>query len=968
MIAPFNPTRPLGWALVGMVAALFLAASPTTASAVNIPIRTCHSAMQGERSSNEGWYRLHYLSTAPLAPVSLCPEGLSFNSGVPVSASSSIRRGAWYYGAPRGLDLVSATFTITGGDRTTGLRYTVRDCLNCDVIAEVPEPLPSGAPQVMTIDLAGRRTFTVQADCVETACAAADSLLISDIEIVVEDVTAPVVTVAAPRGELNGWTRPVDAAMSLSVADRNNFRYWGVGVGRIEARIDEQPPFWSLVVCNMLSSSPEPDPEPFAGHSFAQSLKCEDFKTHTYSGFADTRGLDDGTHTITLEASDAVGNVSVPASATFKLDATPPEPPAINLLDEVNGFGWTNSNRLTVGWVNEVESFETANQSGVWTAHYRLEPVVTGATVSTAVEGSDSGNSISKLSNLTFPEEGLWRLRVRTTDRAGNDGGWSSELIGFDSHQPHAPTPLQTPWLNRAALIDGYQQGWQQPQNVELESGICGYSIATNATADSVPAATITHPGTPLSAVLPANLPHGRSWFHARAISCAGIPSDTARVALNVDDVAPTLAIDGVPSTEWSRKPVQLTLTATDADSGPASIRRKLGSSSLQSFDGSTHKMQLPDGVHSLSYSASDVAGNASPLQTRLVKVDSQAPRGVFAERDPARPSEIHARVDDSVSGVAVAQIEYGLLQQTGIDWRSLPTSSTSDLYSPHVQHLAARLPDEGLADGVYAVRVVATDHAGNTSFSDTVEGRSDPMRLQLPIRSKYELTTGIAVHKRKCVRTKSRKRCRWRTTIDRRSAKRSTSVKYGTSASLVGELRDPSGNAVSQAILKVFSGPGDGTRTQVGTVRTDSRGAYRYKLPRGGNRRFTIQNEGSETILPSERHADVFVKAGVQFSARPRVVRVGKRVRFVGRLVGSGGAGPGNVLVVLEFRNGKRWQVTIGSTRTDRRGRFSIPYRFSQLAGRSAKVKVRAVAKSSFTAWPYLDGPSRAVTVRVRK
>ncbi|MGB1583687.1 MAG: hypothetical protein ACPHCI_07850, partial [Solirubrobacterales bacterium] len=428
------------------------------------------------------------------------------------------------------------------------------------------------------------------------------------------------------------------------------------------------------------------------------------------------------------------------------------------------------------------------------------------------------------------------------------------------------------------------------------------------------------------------------------------------------------LAVDGIPSTEWSRKPIQLTLTATDADSGPATIRRRLGSSALQSFDGSTHKIHLSDGVHSLSYSASDVAGNTSPLETRMLKVDSQAPRGVLSEHDPTRPSEIHARVDDSVSGVAYAQIEYGLLQQTGIDWRSLPTSSTRDLYAPHVQHLAARLPDESLADGVYAVRVVATDNAGNSSFSDTMEGRSDPLRLQLPIRRKHELSAGIAVHKRKCVRTKSRKRCRWRTTIDRRNAKRSTSLKYGTSASLVGELRDPAGNAVSNTILKVFSGPGDGTRTQVGTVRTDSRGAYRYKLPRGGNRRFTVRSEGSETVLPSERHADVFVKAGVQFRARPRVVRVGKRVRFIGRLVGSGGAGPGNILVVLEFRNGKRWQVTIGSTRTDRRGRFSIPYRFSQVAGSSAKVKVRAVAKSSFSAWPYLDGPSRAVTVRVRK
>ncbi len=964
MTAHVISTKSLHSAFVVLVAVLLISACPTGASAANVTIRSCHSAMQGEMGSNAGWSRSYYVPPVPLAPINACPQGLSFNSGVPVNESGSIRTGAWNFSSPRGLDLVSAKLTFAGGDRSTGLRYTVRDCFNCDVIAVVPDPLPSGAAQEMSIDFDERETFTVQADCVEAACAAVDSLRIFDIEIVVEDVTAPVVGVVAPPGVSNGWSRPVDAAMSLSVADRNKFRYWGVGVGSAQARIDEQPPFWSLPACNMLPSYSAPNLVSYFGYS----LKCEDRKTHTYSGIADTRGLEDGVHRITLEASDAVGNVSVPASATFKLDSTPPEPPAINLLDEVNEFGWTNSNRLTVGWVNEVESFESTNQSGVWTAHYRLEPINTGETDATAVEGSASGDSISKLSNLTFPEEGLWRLRVRTTDRAGNDGGWSSELIGFDSHQPHAPTPLQTPWLNRAALIDGFQQGWQQPQNVELESGICGYSIATNATADSVPAAAITHPGTPLSAVLPANLPHGRSWFHARAISCAGIPSDTARVALNVDDVAPTLAIDGVPSTEWSRKPVQLTLTATDADSGPASIRRKLGSSSLQSFDGSTHKMQLPDGVHSLSYSASDVAGNVSPLQTRLVKVDSQAPRGVFAERDPARPSEIHARVDDSVSGVAVAQIEYGLLQQTGIDWRSLPTSSTSDLYSPQVQHLAARLPDESLADGVYAVRVVATDHAGNTSFSDTVEGRSDPMRLQLPIRSKYELTAGIAVHKRKCVRTKSRKRCRWRTTIDRRSAKRSTSVKYGTSASLVGELRDPSGNAVSQAILKVFSGPGDGTRTQVGTVRTDSRGAYRYKLPRGGNRRFTIQNEGSETILPSERHADVFVKAGVQFSARPRVVRVGKRVRFVGRLVGSGGAGPGNVLVVLEFRNGKRWQVTIGSTRTDRRGRFSIPYRFSQLAGRSAKVKVRAVAKSSFTAWPYLDGPSRAVTVRVRK
>ncbi|MGB1583600.1 MAG: hypothetical protein ACPHCI_07410, partial [Solirubrobacterales bacterium] len=361
MIASVKLTKVSGWALACLVAMLLVAAFPTGASAANVTIRSCHSAMQGEMSSNAGWYRSYYAAPVPLAPINTCPHGLSFNTEVPVSASSSIRSGAWSYNAPRGLDLVSAKLKVVGGDRSTGLRYTVRDCFNCDVIEDIPEPLSSGAAQELAIDLEGRRSFSVQVDCVESACAAVESLRVSDIEIVVEDVTAPTVAVVAPPGVLNGWSNPINAALSLSVADRNNFRYWGVGVGAANARIDDQPAFWILASCNMLPSISVPNLVSY----FAHSLKCEDFKTHTFAGIADTRGLDDGPHTITLEASDAVGNVSEPASATFKLDSAPPEPPGINLLDEVNEFGWTKSNRLTVGWVNEVESIESANQSGV---------------------------------------------------------------------------------------------------------------------------------------------------------------------------------------------------------------------------------------------------------------------------------------------------------------------------------------------------------------------------------------------------------------------------------------------------------------------------------------------------------------------------------------------------------------------------------------------------------------------------
>jgi large repetitive protein len=94
------------------------------------------------------------------------------------------------------------------------------------------------------------------------------------------------------------------------------------------------------------------------------------------------------------------------------------------------------------------------------------------------------------------------------------------------------------------------------------------------------------------------------------------------------DRVPPAVTIScgsGPCSTAWSRTQVTVSINAADSGTGVKSITYVLDGAST-TITGSTTAFTLGEGAHSISYSATDQAGNSSATFTQGVNVDSTAP------------------------------------------------------------------------------------------------------------------------------------------------------------------------------------------------------------------------------------------------------------------------------------------------------------------------------------------------------
>jgi hypothetical protein len=189
----------------------------------------------------------------------------------------------------------------------------------------------------------------------------------------------------------------------------------------------------------------------------------------------------------------------------------------------------------------------------------------------------------------------------------------------------------------------------------------------------------------------------------------SGTPLDV----LGLDATAPSVVADGVPST-WVRKtPVTVTLTATDAASGVKEIvyRSDDAAWSTSSGAGPAHVPIAIEGPSTLSFSATDNAGNRADVQTATIRIDTVGPRtlalGPVSVRKGAR-ARFRFRIED-VTATARAEI------------RILQGSRPRTVLAAGVRATGTDLEDVWkckLAKGRYTWRVYAVDQAGNPAIS----------------------------------------------------------------------------------------------------------------------------------------------------------------------------------------------------------------------------------------------------------
>ena len=112
-----------------------------------------------------------------------------------------------------------------------------------------------------------------------------------------------------------------------------------------------------------------------------------------------------------------------------------------------------------------------------------------------------------------------------------------------------------------------------------------------------------------------------------------------------------------------------------------------------------------------------DAAGNEDPdsaVTLPALGFDPTPPQVALREPDPDDPLRIRVKASDATSGIARGEVE---LRRRGRNtWHSLATQLNPSGFS-------ALVDDEALGDGVYDVRVRATDRAGNEASASTRPG-----------------------------------------------------------------------------------------------------------------------------------------------------------------------------------------------------------------------------------------------------
>lgn len=946
------------FALVCTMLILVFAATPF-AAAKDLLVRSCSQATGTNwTTGNPGWYGSYYKPPFPGSTSGSCPAGMSFSTSVSTTKGTEA---AWSFSMPWLPIVRHIRFEFEGGDTTTGWRYSVRSCSDisnpCETLDTFPDRNADDPADVWERDLAINGILRIVATCTVAPCAPATPLAFHDVVFTVHDEEPP----EAWMMGYGSWSKRINVDYSASLSDD----YGGAGLASGTARIGDSPPLLDAFKAGAWDLD-----QRYRGSEYKPADYPLVLSVSRSGRMLELFDLADGKHQVKFEATDVAGNVMEPKSYTIHLDDTPPSVPEDPVLtgakkQPLSPHYWTTSPSIGVSWTNRTEPVATDTHSGVRSTSVARYPHGTDVDPG-ALDGTGGHLTTDSIPSIQLPQDGLWDIFISTIDAAGNRSGALKLVVGRDDGVPAPPVLQELPWLSESALGT---QHWTSGSSGTAISGICGYSIDVNSTQDSEPPSKISDEGTITSQRLPAHLAEGMHWFHARAVSCAGRASDVADSPIKIDRTAPTVFLDGVGSGAWSDKSLDVRLTADDELSGVERIGYRIGTDPVRFSNSKSESISIGEGVHELRYFAIDNAGNGSSEQTRTVRVDFTPPQAEFKPRDLLRPTRLEGTVVDGLSGVKMAMFQYRQLGASENSWKSLPTSMQQGHGGERL--VSAEIPDATMSDGRYEFRILAIDEAGNA----TAEGSS--ATIELPVRETPSLIAKLAKVVSRCVEAdgsvrrsrSSRRRCAWKPVVDDGRALQRQTVDFARQVELIGEIRDQRGVPTKARDLKIYEAVDGKNPRFVKTIASDAQGKIRYSVPSGPSRRFIIRSDSDELRMPASAYADLGVALTARLRANKRRVRMGESVRFFGSIESVASEhSPSGLLALIEYyKPGEGWAPAVGRRRIGADGKFAtLPYTFRGDLKKPKTVRFRAFVNTKRTGFPFLDGYSGEVSVRI--
>jgi chitinase len=428
-----------------------------------------------------------------------------------------------------------------------------------------------------------------------------------------------------------------------------------------------------------------------------------------YTCTFDTTAVADGLRDVRAVATDSAGYTLTDTVTNRRVDNTAPAATT------------TDPGSPLTGSVNVTSTATDTGGSGVasQTIQYR-------ATAGAWIDVCTAATSpLTCAWNTTALADGLWDLRTVATDVAGNQG--TSAPVSNRRVDNTAPTvSLTDPGASLKGTVtfasttaDGAGSGVSSVRyEYKLNTGSIWSTACTSAT-------------TPFSCTFnTASVADNRYDFRAVATDgVAKVTTSTALTARWIDNAAPTAATLGAVATPIQGT-VALTGTATDPSSGIASLRFQYApagtgtwtdicTDTTFAYTCSFDTTGPADGLYDMRTLATDLSGNttASTVQANR-RVDNDGP--VVAVTNPISGASVGGTLTvtgtatDGV-GVTTTSFEY---RQGAAAWANVCTDTVAPYSCPVDTTL--------VPDGIYDLRMTATDTLGHTSTSATVTATVD--------------------------------------------------------------------------------------------------------------------------------------------------------------------------------------------------------------------------------------------------
>lgn len=381
--------------------------------------------------------------------------------------------------------------------------------------------------------------------------------------------------------------------------------------------------------------------------------------------------LAEGSHTLTATATDAATNVSAASAAVrITVDLTAPGAPVIT--SPVAGAA-TNAATVDVTGTAEPGSLVTVREGVV--------------TIGSATTAGDGRWTVS----YAFAE-GSHTLGAKATDAAGNVSAESSRTFVVDRTAPAAPvvsSPAPGALLSSASVT---VSGTAEPgSTVTVREGsiLIGQTTASGGSwsvsgtfADGPHALTIT------------------------ATDAAGNTSAASARSFTVDTTPPAAPVVNAPA-EGALLASSLVAFAGTGEPGATVTLRKgttvLATAAVNGFGDWTASATLADGVHAVTATATDPAGNISAASgARTFTVDTTPPAAPVIT-SPAADATVGATLVN-IAGTAEPNATVRVLE--GATLKATSTASGTGSWTAQ-----ATFPD-----GTHTITATATDAAGNVS------------------------------------------------------------------------------------------------------------------------------------------------------------------------------------------------------------------------------------------------------------